>query len=312
MDDQLLRRIPKVDELLRDPLLAGCCRTLPQQTVTQAIRQALEELRREILAGTLGALPERPELCRKIADLADRAALPSLRNVINGTGIVLHTNLGRACLSEQAARAAWCAARDYSTLEYDLKTGSRGLRYAHVEGLLCRLTGAESALVVNNNASAVLLLLSALAQGGQVVVSRGELVEIGGSFRVPDIMEACGAILREVGTTNKTHLRDYAAAIGPETRALMKVHTSNYRIVGFTEAPLLSELTALGHSHGLPSLRTWAAAVWWIWPPMACGGNLRFRPLWLPGWTWCLFPEISCWAVPRPVSWWEGASFWTG
>ena len=252
MDDQLLRRIPKVDELLRDPLLAGCCRTLPQQTVTQAIRQALEELRREILAGTLGALPERPELCRKIADLADRAALPSLRNVINGTGIVLHTNLGRACLSEQAARAAWCAARDYSTLEYDLKTGSRGLRYAHVEGLLCRLTGAESALVVNNNASAVLLLLSALAQGGQVVVSRGELVEIGGSFRVPDIMEACGAILREVGTTNKTHLRDYAAAIGPETRALMKVHTSNYRIVGFTEAPLLSELTALGHSHGLP------------------------------------------------------------
>ena len=156
MDDQLLRRIPKVDELLRDPLLAGCCRTLPQQTVTQAIRQALEELRREILAGTLGALPERPELCRKIADLADRAALPSLRNVINGTGIVLHTNLGRACLSEQAARAAWCAARDYSTLEYDLKTGSRGLRYAHVEGLLCRLTGAESALVVNNNASAVL------------------------------------------------------------------------------------------------------------------------------------------------------------
>ena len=251
MDDQLLRRIPKVDELLRDPLLAGCCRTLPQQTVTQAIRQALEELRREILAGTLGALPERPELCRKIADLADRAALPSLRNVINGTGIVLHTNLGRACLSEQAARAAWCAARDYSTLEYDLKTGSRGLRYAHVEGLLCRLTGAESALVVNNNASAVLLLLSALAQGGQVVVSRGELVEIGGSFRVPDIMEACGAILREVGTTNKTHLRDYAAAIGPETRALMKVHTSNYRIVGFTEAPPLSELTALGHSHGL-------------------------------------------------------------
>ena len=251
MDDQLLRRIPKVDELLRDPLLAGCCRTLPQQTVTQAIRQALEELRREILAGTLGALPERPELCRKIADLADRAALPSLRNVINGTGIVLHTNLGRACLSEQAARAAWCAARDYSTLEYDLKTGSRGLRYAHVEGLLCRLTGAESALVVNNNASAVLLLLSALAQGGQVVVSRGELVGIGGSFRVPDIMEACGAILREVGTTNKTHLRDYAAAIGPETRALMKVHTSNYRIVGFTEAPPLSELTALGHSHGL-------------------------------------------------------------
>ena len=121
-----------------------------------------------------------------------------------------------------------------------------------MEGLLCRLTGAESALVVNNNASAVLLLLSALAQGGQVVVSRGELVEIGGSFRVPDIMEACGAILREVGTTNKTHLRDYAAAIGPETRALMKVHTSNYRIVGFTEAPLLSELTALGHSHGLP------------------------------------------------------------
>ncbi len=183
--------------------------------------------------------------------MADRAALPSLRNVINGTGIVLHTNLGRACLSEQAARAAWCAARDYSTLEYDLKTGSRGLRYAHVEGC-CAVSPERRALWWSTTMRRQFCCFCPPWPRVDRWWCPGELVEIGGSFRVPDIMEACGAILREVGTTNKTHLRDYAAAIGPETRALMKVHTSNYRIVGFTEAPLLSELTALGHSHGLP------------------------------------------------------------
>ena len=176
----------------------------------------------------------------------------NFQTVINGTGIVLHTNLGRACLSEKAAAAASDAARRYSTLEYNVSTGGRGLRYSHVEELICRLTGAESALVVNNNAAAVLLTLSALTQGGEVPVSRGELVEIGGSFRVPDIMEACGAQLKEVGTTNKTHLFDYERAICPETKALMKVHTSNYRIVGFTEKPTLAEMVELGHKYDLP------------------------------------------------------------
>ena len=250
--NQLLRQIPKVDELLRSPALSETIAQYGDRAVTEAIRDELGALRQEILAQKAQAVPETDVLCRRISTRVQRSALPSFRSVINGTGILLHTNLGRACLSEKAARAVYDAAKSYSNLEYDLETGKRGSRYSHVEAILCRLTGAESALVVNNNAAAVLLILSALTQGGQVVVSRGELVEIGGSFRIPEIMEACGAQLKEVGATNKTHLYDYQRAIGENTRALMKVHTSNYRIIGFSETPALSELVALGHSHGLP------------------------------------------------------------
>lgn len=252
MDNELLRGIPKVDELLRAPALAALCGGMPEPVVKEAVRAALGELRDGVLNGSLRELPEMDALCARAAALAREEELPSLRGVINGTGVVLHTNLGRACLSERAAEAAAEAARRYSTLEYDVQTGGRGLRYSHVEGLLCRLTGAESALVVNNNAAAVLLILSEMAAGGEVITSRGELVEIGGSFRVPDIMESCGCRLREVGTTNKTHLHDYERAIGPDTRALLKVHTSNYRIVGFTEAVALDELVGLGRKNGLP------------------------------------------------------------
>ena len=252
MNNQLLRRIPKVDEILKSPALAEACRGIAPLTVTESVRRTLEELRRGVLDGTVTEIPEGDTLCERIGALAKRASLPSLRGVINGTGVVLHTNLGRACLSRRAAEAVSDAARNYSTLEYDVTTGSRGNRYSHVEGLLCGLTGAESALAVNNNAAAVLLVLSDLAAGGEVVASRGELVEIGGSFRIPEIMESCGCGLREVGATNKTHLRDYERAIGPETRALLKVHTSNYRIVGFTETVPLEELVALGHDRGLP------------------------------------------------------------
>lgn len=166
--------------------------------------------------------------------------------------MTLHTNLGRACLSERAANAAAEAARGYSTLEYDVENGCRGSRYQHVEALLCRLTGAEAAMAVNNNAAAVLLILSALAGGGEVIASRGELVEIGGSFRIPEIVTQCGCKLCEVGATNKTHRRDYEAAIGEQTRALLKVHTSNYRIVGFTESVPREELAEIAHGHGLP------------------------------------------------------------
>ena len=250
--NQLLRQIPKVDELLRSPALSETIAQYGDRAVTEAIRDELGALRQEILAQKAQAVPETDVLCLRIATRVQCSALPSFRSVINGTGILLHTNLGRACLSEKAARAVYDAAKSYSNLEYDLETGKRGSRYSHVEAILCRLTGAESALVVNNNAAAVLLILSALTQGGQVVVSRGELVEIGGSFRIPEIMEACGAQLKEVGATNKTHLYDYQRAIGENTRALMKVHTSNYRIIGFSETPALSELVALGHSHGLP------------------------------------------------------------
>ena len=252
MNQKLLRQIPKVDELMKQPALQQLCVSVPAQKVTEAVRQVLEDLRKGILSGSIEELPAAQALCRQVEAAASKKAQYSLRRVINATGIILHTNLGRACISDRAAAAAQQVAQSYSTLEYNLEAGRRGTRYSHVEELLCRLTGAESALVVNNNAAAVLLILSDMAQGGQVITSRGELVEIGGSFRVPDIMEACGAELKEVGTTNKTHLRDYDRAINEKTRALMKVHTSNYRIVGFSETPTLPELVELGHSRGLP------------------------------------------------------------
>ena len=252
MNQQLLRKLPKIDDLLRSSVLEKLREEYPEQTIADGARQVIADLRAGIVNGSVDTLPDEDVLLDRITKRIRAAARPSMHTVINGTGIVLHTNLGRACMSEKAAHAAYDAACRYSTLEYNVATGSRGLRYSHVESLICRLTGAESALVVNNNAAAVLLVLSAMTTGGQVPVSRGELVEIGGSFRVPEIMEACGAQLKEVGTTNKTHLFDYERAITPDTKALMKVHTSNYRIVGFTEKPSLSEMVELGHRYNLP------------------------------------------------------------
>ena len=248
--NRLLRSLPKVDEVLRQPAVAAL--ELPQSVITDVVRESIDGLRREILSGDLQELPSAEELCACICQRAQAAAKPSLRPVINATGITLHTNLGRACLSERAVEAAAAAARRYSTLEYDLESGERGSRYSHVEKLLCKITGSEAAMVVNNNAAAVLLILSALGKGGEVITSRGELVEIGGSFRIPEIMEQCGCSLREVGATNKTHLRDYQRAIGENTRALLKVHTSNYRILGFSESVSLADLVALGQETGLP------------------------------------------------------------
>ncbi|WP_312636787.1 L-seryl-tRNA(Sec) selenium transferase [Oscillibacter sp.] len=252
MNQEYLRAIPKVDELLREPSVQALAERYSARTATDAVRAVLEDLRRELLSGGRDTPPDKAALCAAVEAVARDTAQPSLRSVINGTGVVLHTNMGRACMSERAAEAARAVARSYNTLEYDVEGGCRGHRCAHVEGLLTRLTGAESALVVNNNAAAVLLILSAMAEGGEVVVSRGELVEIGGSFRVPEIMETCGARLREVGTTNKTRLGDYEKAIGSDTRALMKVHTSNFRVVGFTETVSPAALAALGRSRGLP------------------------------------------------------------
>ena len=252
--NQLLRAIPKMDELLREPLLQ--VQEVPAPLLRETLRAVLETLRQDILEGRVPEeLPSREALCREALERAAEEARPSLRPVINATGVVLHTNLGRACLSQRAAQAAYAVARGYSTLEYNVEEGCRGSRHSHAEALLCRITGAESAMVVNNNAAAVLLILSAMGKGGEVVASRGELVEIGGSFRIPDIMMQCGCVLREVGATNKTHLQDYEAAIGEGTRALLKVHTSNFRIVGFTESVSLEDMVALGRKYGLPVIQ---------------------------------------------------------
>ncbi|MFI3251088.1 MAG: L-seryl-tRNA(Sec) selenium transferase [Eubacteriales bacterium] len=248
--NNLLRSIPKVDRLLAD--LPHLAQTHGTPMLTQAIRAVIHRVRAEILSGHLTELPS--DLTHQIEAELTRQTTPSLRPVINGTGIILHTNLGRAPLSTSAVSAITAVAQGYSTLEYNVETGARGERYSHVTPLLQTLTGAESALVVNNNAAAVLLMLSALTKGGEVITSRGELVEIGGSFRVPEIMEACGCTLREVGATNKTHLRDYESAITEHTQALLKVHTSNYKIMGFTQAVPLAELVALGAKHHLPVL----------------------------------------------------------
>lgn len=248
----MLRAIPKVDELLGMEPLQALAGQMPAPALREAVREELEALRRRILAGNTGHIPNREDLCAAVCRRAREASLPSLRGVVNGTGVTLHTNLGRACLSHRAVEAVVAVAGGYSTLEYDVDAGRRGSRHSHVEALLCAVTGAEGAMVVNNNAAAVLLILSALGKGGEVITSRGELVEIGGSFRVPDIMVQCGCALREVGTTNKTHLSDYEWAITPETRALLKVHTSNYKIMGFTESVPLAELVALGRERGLP------------------------------------------------------------
>jgi len=251
---EILRKIPKVDDLMRQQSLLDLGNELPSTAVRTAVRDVLETLRSHVLAGEIDQLPSTEHICETICRKAREDALPSLRGVVNGTGVVLHTNLGRACLSQRATEAVTAVARGYSTLEYDIDAGCRGSRHSHIEELLCQVTGAEAAMVVNNNAAAVLLVLSAMGKGGEVVVSRGELVEIGGSFRIPEIMVQCGCALKEVGATNKTHLRDYENAICEDTRALMKVHTSNYKIMGFSESVPLADLVELAHSHGLPAI----------------------------------------------------------
>ena len=251
MNPELLRRLPKMDLLLARPALAE--HPLPYPVKRQAARQVLDDCRRALREGALASVPGPEELEGAVLRLAERLSRPALGRVINATGIVLHTNLGRAPLSRRAAEAVCQAARGYSNLEYDLPNRHRGRRGEAAEGLLCSLTGAEGALAVNNNAAAVFLLLSALAAGQGVAISRGELVEIGGGFRVPDILARSGARLVEVGTTNKTRPADYAAALeSGAAQAMLKVHPSNFRVVGFTQSASLPELGELARSHGVP------------------------------------------------------------
>lgn len=253
MDKTLLQQLPKMDVLLAHPAILSAQEELPYHALKEAARTALDSLRRAILDGSAAALPTLDALAEDAVRRAAQACRPHLRHVINGTGVVLHTNLGRAPMGEAVARAVYDAARGYSNLEYNIDSGARGSRFSHVDRLLCSLTGAEAALAVNNNAAAVFLMLSALAAGKKVAISRGELVEIGGSFRVPEIMARSGAELIEVGTTNKTHLSDYRRAIEEQgAQILLKVHTSNFQIIGFTEEVSIGELTALGREFGVP------------------------------------------------------------
>ena len=254
---QILRKIPSVDEILLKPEVENLLRTYPRNVVVEGIRKGLGRLRQELLnkeelsdvENELFSFEHLYPLFQREIELQ---AQPQLRRVINATGVVIHTNLGRSPLHPSALQHLIEVAQTYSNLEYNIDLGERGSRYAHVEGILCRLSGAESALVVNNNAGAVLLALNTLAEGREAVVSRGELVEIGGAFRIPDVMKRSGAMLREVGTTNRTYLSDYQKAIGPQTALLLKVHTSNFRVMGFTSDVLLQDLVQLGREHHLP------------------------------------------------------------
>ena len=252
MARERLRQLPSVDRLLNAPRLRELADAHGHALVADAARAVLDEARQRILAG--GTPPDTTTLIDAAAQRVAALVQPTLRPVINATGVIIHTNLGRAPLSEAALQAMREVGTGYSNLEYDLEAGRRGSRYLHATELLRRLTGAEAALVVNNNAAATLLILSALAREREVIISRGQLVEIGGGFRIPEVMAQSGARLVEVGTTNKTYIEDYARAITENTALLMRVHTSNYRIVGFTHQATLEELVALGREHGLPVL----------------------------------------------------------
>ena len=250
----LLRQLPQVDDLLRHPELAPAVGPLPRLLAAAVVRQVLAAARRTINAEPPEALPpqlDEAALLHSLKEALCAAAKPRLRRVVNATGVVIHTNLGRSALAEAALAQIQEVAAHYSTLEYDLAKGARGSRQDHLEGVLKELTGADGVLVVNNNAAAVLLALNTLAAGKEVIISRGQLVEIGGSFRLPEIMAASGAILREVGTTNKTYLKDFEKAITSETAVLLKVHPSNFRIMGFTHEVTLTEMVDLGRRYDL-------------------------------------------------------------
>jgi L-seryl-tRNA(Ser) seleniumtransferase len=271
----LLRKLPGVDALLQMEPLQEALTRHPRKLLLESIRHVLEAKRKSIL-GQEESLHEAdlepPRLVQLILDRLRQISGHTLRPVVNASGIVIHTNLGRSLLPEEAVERLKILCCSYNNLEYDLEKGRRGSRYVHAEAILCELTGAEAALVVNNNAGAVFLVLNTLAAGKEVIVSRGQLVEIGGSFRIPDVMRSSGAILREVGCTNRTHPRDYESAINEATALLMKVHTSNYRIIGFSSEVPLEEMVALGRKHGLLVVED-----------LGSGSFLNFAPFGLQG-----------------------------
>ena len=259
MDDKrkvLLKGLPKIDDVIGLLEKNGIYAKASKDIVREACREVVQSLRDQILSAADKTLPsvspDAASAARSVEEIVAGLHRFKLKRLVNATGVILHTNLGRAPLCSEAVDRIVEVGRGYSNLEFDLIRGERGLRYDHVGGLICALTGAEDALIVNNNAAAVLLTLNTLAEHKEAIVSRGELIEIGGEFRIPDVMTKSNSILREVGTTNRTRLADYEKAIGPNTGVILKVHTSNYRIVGFTEEAELVPLVALGKHHGIP------------------------------------------------------------
>jgi L-seryl-tRNA(Ser) seleniumtransferase len=248
MQEQL-RKLPSVDRLLQEPSVTDLMQRWGHDLVVDAAREALDAARADILRGD--DCPPQESLVLAVAEQLAVHLRPTLRPAINATGVVVHTNLGRAPLSDEARAAMDAVALGYSNLEYSLEAGRRGSRYVHAEEILCRLTGAEAALVVNNNAAALFLILMTFAQGREVIISRGQLVEIGGGFRIPDVMRQSGATLVEVGTTNRTYVGDYEAAISEATAALMRVHRSNFKLMGFIHEPSLRDMVALADQKGL-------------------------------------------------------------
>lgn len=247
---ELLSQLPSVDDVLKSRHGQEWLKIYPRRYVIKAIREIIDFRRKEILSGTIKE-PNMEEMVPDIELMLKGLSSPSLRPVINATGVVIHTNLGRSVLSKRVMENVFKIATAYSNLEYDLAEGKRGKRYSHIKRLLTEITEAEDGFVVNNNAAAVFLCLNEMAKGKEVIVSRGELIEIGGSFRIPDVMASSGAILREVGTTNKTHLYDYERAINENTALILKVHPSNYRIQGFTEDVAIEDLVELAHGKGI-------------------------------------------------------------
>jgi L-seryl-tRNA(Ser) seleniumtransferase len=252
----MLKSLPKIDEIIGLLEKQGIHEKASREIVLEVCRSVVQKMRDDILTAPDKKLPavttDAAGAARYVSNQIDNLYAYRLKRVVNATGVILHTNLGRAPLCPEALERILEVGRGYSNLEFNLERGERGLRYDHVSRLLCALTGAEDALIVNNNAAAVLLVLNTLAQRKEAIVSRGELIEIGGEFRIPDVMTKSNSILREVGTTNRTRLSDYEKAIGPDTGVILKVHTSNYRIVGFTEEAELTRLVALGRQHGIP------------------------------------------------------------
>ncbi|NEU03397.1 L-seryl-tRNA(Sec) selenium transferase [Clostridium senegalense] len=251
MNKELLRKLPKIDELLKEPLIQKEIDITYRVLVVESLREAIEKFRRNILENKINDF-ESEDVLNYAIGILTRKKQHNLRKVINATGTVIHTNLGRSLLSSDAVKNAMEVASRYNNLEYDIKEGKRGSRYSHIEELIIKITGAEAAIVVNNNAAAIMLVLDTLSKNKEVIVSRGQLVEIGGSFRIPEVMKFSGAKLIEVGTTNRTHLYDYEDNINENTGILLKVHTSNFKIYGFTEEVELDELVKLGQTKEIP------------------------------------------------------------